>query len=118
MSIAFHAGDAIFVLEQEELALLEEALPGRLPINPYGRHTVEPLGFAESVAELRAGYRSRRTGELVRERGIRARTPELIEQAVAPLLAKDPALSILDRLLHFLGRARTAGASSVIIEGD
>src|SRR5688572_28971482 len=102
LAITFHAGPLTFALEQEELALVEQASTGVEPllglgrIDPYGRATYGSPGeikeLADELAMVRREFVARRTAQLVRERGIRARTPELIDQAVAPLLAREPVL--------------------------
>jgi hypothetical protein len=126
MAITFRAGPAIFSLEQEELVLVEQALERSsrpaLAIDPYGRTVIGSPGelhdFGAAVAEAHREYRAYRAAQLVRERGIRARTPALIEQAVGPLLIADPVLAALDRLLTFLTEVERSGAGGLTIIGD
>ncbi len=93
-----------------------------LPVDPYGRVLFRGRAaiqdLAEEVASLRGGYRARRAAELARERKVRARTAELIERAVAPLLASDQALVILDCLLDFLEGVLAGGSSELVVDGD
>jgi hypothetical protein len=129
MAIVLRAGAALLLLAQEDLesvergfARLSAAAPHQLPLDPYGRTVFSSppavRALAEAIAALRGSYRAGRTAELVRERQIRAPTPALVEQAVAPLVAKDRDLATLDRLLAFLEEVLAAGASPLIVEGD
>jgi hypothetical protein len=129
MAIVLRAGAAWLELAQEDLGSVERgfarlgaAVPHQLPIDPYGRTVFSSppavRALAEAIAALRSSYRAGRTAELVRERQIRAPTPALVEQAVAPLLAKDRDLATLDRLLAFLEEVLAGGASPLIVEGD
>lgn len=73
------------------------------------------LGGAElaqwrtELQALRAGWAQRRRAELIRDRGVRAADPAVVDRIVTPMLAGDRTLAICDELIAVCDDALSAG---------
>jgi len=79
----------------------------------YGHPHMGPVEVAQWRTELvaiRAGWERRRRTELIRDRKISAKDPEIAERILGPMLAADRTLAICDELIAVCDDALAAGA--------